>query len=66
MAEKILAAVLLLFGGGVTLYIVYKMVLGILQPAVQKKPGQNNKPPQNNLQLQNQPANIQAAKKPRP
>lgn len=65
MTEKILAAVLLLFGGGVTLYIIYRAVLGIIQPMVQKKPGQqNSKPPQNNLQLQNQQAEKPTVKKP--
>ncbi len=66
MAGKILAAALLLFGGGVTLYIVYRMILGIMKPTVQKKPGQNSqqKAPQNNLQLQNQPIENSTAKKP--
>lgn len=37
MLEKILAAVLLIFGGGITLYIIYKAALAVLQPVVQKK-----------------------------
>lgn len=59
MAGKILAAVLLFFGGGATLYIVYKVALGIMQPVVQKKLEQkmqkdNLNKLQNNLQLHNQ------------
>jgi len=37
MTGKILAAFLLLFGGGITLYIIYKAALAMLQPVVQKK-----------------------------
>lgn len=56
MAGKILAAVLLFFGGGVTLFILYKVALGIMQPVIQKKPEQkmNMNKPKNNLQLNNQ------------
>lgn len=59
MAGKILAALLLVFGGGVTLYIIYKVALGIMQPVVQKKLEQkmqkdNLNKLQNNLQLHTQ------------
>lgn len=37
MIGKILAALLLLFGGGITLYIIYKAALAMLHPVVQKK-----------------------------
>lgn len=37
MAGKFLAAVLLIMGGGITLYILYKAAIGALQPVVQKK-----------------------------
>lgn len=37
MPGKILAAILLIFGGGVTLFIIYKIVLAVLQPVAQKK-----------------------------
>lgn len=37
MAGKILAAILLVFGGGVTVYILSKIALAILQPMAKKK-----------------------------
>lgn len=59
MAGKILAAIMLLLGGGITLYILYKVALGLLQPVVQKKLEQKMQKDklsqlQNNLQLHNQ------------
>jgi len=63
MAGKILAAVLLLFGGGVTLYILYKAALGILQPVTQKKLVQKmqqekHEQLQNDLKLHEQPDQV--------
>lgn len=37
MLGKIVAAILLVFGGGVTVYILYKIALAILQPVARKK-----------------------------
>ena len=37
MLGKIVAAILLVFGGGVTIYILYKIALAILQPVARKK-----------------------------
>lgn len=37
MSGKIIAAILLVFGGGVTFYILYKIALAVLQPAAKKK-----------------------------
>ncbi|PKM47435.1 MAG: hypothetical protein CVV03_03120 [Firmicutes bacterium HGW-Firmicutes-8] len=37
MSGKILAGLMLILGGSVTLYILYKGVLAVLQPVVQKK-----------------------------
>jgi len=69
MPAKVLAALLLLFGGGITLYILYKASLAVLQPIVQKKLAQQMRREkyeqlENNLQLhrqaeQNQVKNMQ-------
>ncbi len=58
MPGKILAFLLLLFGAGVTLYVLYKTALAILNPAAQKKPEQQFETnhlnrQHNNLQLYN-------------
>lgn len=37
MSGKILAGLMLILGGGVTLYILYKGALAVLQPVVEKK-----------------------------
>lgn len=37
MLGKILAAILLIFGGGVTVYIIYTLALAVLQPIAKKK-----------------------------
>ncbi|MDT3697891.1 MAG: hypothetical protein RO469_00570 [Thermincola sp.] len=37
MSGKILAALLLVFGGGVTIYILFKMALAVIQPIAKKK-----------------------------
>jgi hypothetical protein len=37
MLGKILAAILLIFGGGVTVYIIYTLALAVLQPMAKKK-----------------------------
>ena len=37
MLGKIVAAILLVFGGGVTVYILYKIALAVLQPVARKK-----------------------------
>lgn len=37
MYGKILAALLLVFGGGVTIYILFKMSLAVIQPIAKKK-----------------------------
>ena len=60
MPGKIIAALMLVFGGGVTLYIVYKAALALLHPVVQKKleqKMQKEKTEQlgNNLLLHQQP-----------
>lgn len=59
MAGKIVAGLLLFFGGAITLYVLYKALIGALQPVVQKKIYQkmqkdNLNQLQNNLQLHNQ------------
>ncbi len=59
MPGKVLAALLLLFGGGITLYILYKASLAVLQPVVQKKLAQQMKREkheqlENNLELHRQ------------
>lgn len=63
MPGKILAAVLLVFGGGITLFIFYKIILGLLQPVAQKKLEQKmmqDKVEQlgNNLKLHEQPDQV--------
>ncbi len=60
MAGKVLAALLLIFGGGATLYILYKAALALLHPVVQKKLEQKMQKEkyeqlENNLQLHQQP-----------
>jgi uncharacterized protein YxeA len=37
MTEKLLAIILLVLGGLVTLYVLYKTALGAMEPMVQKK-----------------------------
>jgi len=37
MAEKILAFILFAVGGSITLYVLYKTVLAVLEPQVQRK-----------------------------
>ena len=37
LAERVLALVLFVLGGGITLYILYKTALAVLEPMVQKK-----------------------------
>lgn len=59
MAGKALAVLLLLFGGGATMYILYKVCLSVLKPVVQKKLEQKMKKDrlnllQNNLNLHQQ------------
>lgn len=67
MPGKFLALLLLISGGGITLYVVYKIWLGLLQPIVQRKIEQEMTKEkrlqlQNNLQLHRQqsqnPVNI--------
>lgn len=59
MAGKIIAALMLIFGGGITLYIIYKVALALLNPVAQKKIQQKMEKEkleqlQNNLQLHQQ------------
>ncbi len=59
MPGKILAVGLLILGGGVTLYVLYKVALAVLQPVVQKKIAQQMEQDrfeqlENNLQLHQQ------------
>jgi len=56
MTEKLLAIILLVLGGLVTLYVLYKTALGALEPMVQKKLEQKMQQDELN-QLQN---NLQA------
>lgn len=56
MTEKLLAIILLVLGGLVTLYVLYKTALGALEPMMQKKLEQRMQQDELN-QLQN---NLQA------
>ncbi|MFZ5639927.1 MAG: hypothetical protein ACOY4Q_04450 [Bacillota bacterium] len=56
MTEKLLAIILLVLGGLVTLYVLYKTALGALEPMMQKKLEQKMQQDELN-QLQN---NLQA------
>ena len=66
MPVKFVAILLLIFGVGVTLYVIYRAALALLHPVVQKKLEEQMQKEraqqlQNNLQLHQQPEQDQVS-----